>query len=277
MAIKTRRLDLNSIRINRTFLEKLGKLLEEETSPRESEALKKIEELKNKEEKQINSLKTYTQAEKQKNLQSTFKFIELINKPRHIVYYTINARGETLEYSSMKELLSLNAFPSNIFSATLRISHFDPKFVDVTLTFDNDPDKIALVLSSENEANMLKKEKEIRELCRDYKPLYAFIYKLPYFRPIGIWALAGLFSYFATSAIFDILSKVPIFKNTSIPQNWFILLIVLLFIAFIKSFNSLLPKYWFDLSNQNWMRTVAGSVFLAILAAASYDFVKTIL
>ena len=256
MSKKVKKIKINSIVINKEFLEKIGKILEREVEERENKFKKSIEG-KNKHALQIC----------------------ILRKDKCKVNYTIVSDEEELEFSSMKELLSTSVFPQKIKSISFRISHFNPNYVDISFTLDNDYDSIAkLYLSSEDEAKILKIEKDIKNLFIEYRSKYGWIFKIPGSKSFMLQALTLLFTVFGTRAILKIENFLfPSLTKEALNNSIWVIVIVLL-VLFYNLFKYLYPYYLFEMSSRNNFRSsikfASYIIFLSIISSAIYEIIK---
>lgn len=280
MASKTRRIKIESIEITPEFLRRLGTIIEKETKQIEKLSKNKINRLiKEKNEEMKKELKWCTDKNTRTRLQrSAEESIKYVNKPNYIIVYTIKADNEDLSFSSIEELLSLNVFPQKIKSISFRISHYDSNNVDISFSLDNDYDSIAkLSLTSNNESKLLKIEKDLKDLFREYKTRYAWIYKIPGSKYFILQILSFIIPFSGIFLFIKFIKYIfPILNKDSIIEIAFICLIGL-FWLFNFLLKYLYPYYLFELSKNNLKNSIKAIVWVFILGFIGnliYDIVR---
>lgn len=179
MAIKTKRIKINSIKITRELLEELGDIIERETQERNHIYNKLIDKKTEEIKKNIKYPENYNAGKKEQLLEERIKDVKHINRPPHYsIVYTINSDNEDLEFSSMDELLSIKILPRKILSMSFRISNYDENHVDTHIIFDNDRWPIKkLDLASKNEEKILKTEDDLKKIFFKHRTDYNWIFK----------------------------------------------------------------------------------------------------
>lgn len=258
MSKKIKKFRIDSIAVNKAFLEKLGNILEREITERDIQFNKSIEGA---------------------NLTEYAIKIRKITTCKYHVNCNIVSNEEELEFSSMEELLSTSVFPQKIKSMSFRVSHFNTNFADISFTLDNDYDSIAkLSLSSEDESKILKIEKDIKDLFSEYKTKYNWIFKIPFSKNFMIHLLTVLFTIFGTRLLLRL--EQYLFPNITkeVLDNSMGGIAIFLLITFYQLLNYLYPYYSFEMSDRSNLRKSirlgAYTFFLALIGSAVYDLIK---
>ena len=88
---------------------------------------------------------------------------------------------------------------------SFRVSHYDAKYVDISISFDNDYDSIAnFYLSSEDESKILQFEKNIKELFDEYSSNYNWVFKIPGSKYFILQLFAGILIIFGLNLLLKI-------------------------------------------------------------------------
>ncbi len=274
MGIKTKRIKIESLHITKEFLKKLGNILESEIEIRKKDS----EEIINKliEEKKRNIKKFGSKKTKEAIPNYEIESIKNLNKPHYSLIYSINSQEEELTFSSIEELLNTSVFPYKIKSMSFRVNHYNNKYVDISISLDNDYDSIAsFYLSSDNESKILKFEKDIKELFTENSNDYNWLFKIPGSKYFILQFLAIVITFLTGISVIK-LQKILIPSLFGNYSNLFIFIIVLgLLFLFIHVLRYLYPYYDFDINKKNQLRrnlkkafwTIVGGVVVGLLVS----------
>ena len=279
MGLKTRRIKIKSLRITKEFLEKLGKILESEIEIRKKESEIIIQKLIEENRKEAKKLTSHSKKQKESWLNDRTEHIKNMNKPHYSLSYSINSQEEELNFSSIKEILGTPVFPKKIKSMSFRVNHYNTKYVDISISFDNDYVSIASFhLSSEDESKILKFEKDIKELFNENSSNYDWVFKIPGSK----YFILQLFAVILTILGTKLLLKIQKILIPSLSEKTLNLYIVISIIGLFWLFNFVLRYlyiyYDFDMNKKNQLRksikVVFWLIFLSILSSLIYDIIK---
>lgn len=279
MGSKTRRIKIKSLRITKDFLEKLGRILEGDIEIIKKESETKIQKLIDEKKKESKKLISCSKKERESWFIDRIEHIKHIHKPPYSLSYSINSQEEELKFSSVKELLGTPVFPQKIKSMSFRVSHYDAKYVDISISFDNDYDSIAnFYLSSEDESKILQFEKNIKELFDEYSSNYNWVFKIPGSKYFILQLFAGILIIFGLNLLLKIQKIVLKSLSRDILALYIAFSIFGLFLLFNFVLRYLYPYYDFSMNEKNQLRKAIKGVFwillLGILSSLIYDVIN---
>jgi hypothetical protein len=256
------------LRIDRSFIERIGTILE-------SDIQQRILEGKVKAEKEIAERTKKEPGVLDVELKS---FIESRHYPSYSLEYTIHTGTESFEFESYKDILETTLLSDDVEKFSIRVSHSDKSYVDVLVRFARESPTIGSKLSSRNEEKLLKFKEELQNLFQSKKlpwwPLYIPLFGLP----AAVIPIMVLSSY-VTFKLF--LLAVPMFnENIKTLLMYPALLAWFLIFYFLVSLTSrLYPLNSFELSDyshHSLSRTALTGLCLAIAGSLLYDGIKFI-
>ncbi|MBI2612677.1 hypothetical protein HYW59_02600 [Candidatus Kaiserbacteria bacterium] len=268
-----------SIRVDRDFLQKLGRILEKEARNRVAASEKIVSETIKEKEREIRSRAFFNDDDAVRQMaESERRF----GRPPIAISYTINTSVERLSFSTMKELLDTDLPPKRIESIGARVSHYGTDdYVDIDISisqpfailFWGNPETYDL--SSSNHASLLEIDRNLQSLFAGNRSGYhQFLYpitRLPYLVP------------FIVSIILAFASARTLLQILPLPQNESGATLIIYFFMIMYLLSSwalkwLYPYFEFviglDQDIRLGLRKLFGVIAISIVANATYDFLK---
>ena len=267
-----------SILVDRNFLKKLGEIIEAQAKQRVEEAKAELEiKIEANKAKFHGTSKETQQAidEMETSMRQYFR------SPWNVKYRLTTSDEQELSFESVSDILNTTILPQNIEGLDVRIYHSDPDYVDTTIHLSKPNGILFTVIlqkyevSSRNVGELLRIERELRELFNQSRPNYhMFLY------PKQIWGYIWIFIIAALAGL-GITHLVLLNSGIhSFSDKYF--LTGDLWLVYYFGMGSLLkwlfPFYEFELaSSKHWknsIRWTLGAVTLTLIGSGVYDLIK---
>ena len=249
MAVKTKRIRINSVVVDRDFLDKLGAIFEEQIEEIKKNAETKVTENSPIVEKEVNRWwGTLSTGQKSKKIQEKLELVRQQNTQYYRIKYTLSTEEYDLDFNSIKELSAVKYFPEKIKSISFNFSTNSEGYVDINIPLNNEYfTEVKVTLSSGDEEKLLKYENKIKDLFKNRRTDYNWMFKIGS-KFFCLNAISALLSVMILVLIYKIwLNISPSLDTKQIVGSLFFLgvIVVMLLSALIKY---LYPYYHFELS-----------------------------
>ncbi len=280
----TKKFRVPPLKITFDFLQSLSDILESEYQKIKRDAENKFIIEFEKRKLKINNSSIYdTQDEKEAAIADTKEHLRRIYRPDVDIKYKVKSQDAELVFTSFEEISNYKELlPSNITIYNVEITFFNDNDNHVSISVEflsgflwSAP---YCVLSSENEAALLKVQKDLNMLFEKHRAGFQrilFPFKFKHFIYSVHTLLAITFAVFVSSAII----KIAYAKNID-PVNvlpFFIVAIPVVYSAVKKILVWLFPYHLFSISNtDSFLRKVTVALLVFIFSGTLYDLIKLI-
>lgn len=254
---KARKLGISSVVINRDFLKKLGIIVEKQLDLRKKAY--------------VDSSLEFNQEKLKKHHPG--EILLMPTPPHYKLNYTLIAKKDKIidrdEYPSMQDLLSAFILPEKIIGLYVKIEHYDPQYVDISIKFDSFSLWCGdVILSSESENDLYLIENELKSLFKEFRTSYNWIL----FSSLPEYSLFYVLSFIAGGANFFLLFLKLLMPNIdrdilhgSIIASLIILSTLIVYFGITALLKYLFPFYSFELSNRKKINTGIRALITTII------------
>ena len=264
-----------SVDVSTSFLNDLGKIIEKEVRILADVSSEKINKETQKVEQNAQKLSFLkTQEEKADYIRQRLTYVQQKFRPDYRIRYAIEFLDEIYTLQSMEELLDCSISSSKIKKVALSVSFGSDENVSIDIALGGESGKNKCILSSSNEASLLKTKQDIQGTFERSRLTYSWIYAHPVFLVITVLALPIplLFPFWhllrgkVDSSVLSFLSFVAYF------------LLVYLLPTIFKYFY---PSNLFSIStygkSSKPLKYLSGVILLGLLVNFVYDLLKRFL